>query len=331
MALAVGGETVRESEVIKLFMRHLGRSGDIPLGDDAGALKLGDEWLIATNDMLVRRTDVPDVMTPEQVGFKAVTMNVSDVAAMGARPIGFLFSLGVPEDTDADYLDGIARGIAEALDHYRIPVLSADTNEADDLVVDGIALGLTPLPVTRTGARPGDAVCLTGDVGRALAGYLVWKNGLDVSKETLKALYEKFLRPVARSGEGERLAGTATSAIDVSDGLSKELYLISGNSGVRIEIELESLPVRSEVFEVAELAGLDPYHIALGSGEEFELLFTVPPDKIDELGFEFTVIGTVNEGSGVYCRSGDGLRRLPLLGWEHLSSTGGRIYRPLFR
>jgi len=322
---------VRESEIIDLFISHFKRQGDIPLGDDAGALKLGDEWLIATNDMLVRKTDVPDVMTPEQVGFKVVTMNVSDVAAMGARPIGFLFSMGVPEGIGAEYLEGIARGMAEALDYYRIPVLSADTNEADDLVVDGIALGLTPAPVTRSGARPGDVVCLTGDVGRALAGYLVWKNGLDVSDKTRRVLYDRFLHPVARSTEGERLSGIATSAIDVSDGLSKELYVISRNSGVRIEVELESLPVREEIFEIAELMGIDPYHIVLGSGEEFELLFTVPPHKIEELGFEFTVIGVVKEGNGVYYRSGGRVQELPLVGWEHLSSKNGGIYRPLFR
>ncbi|MCD6373558.1 MAG: thiamine-phosphate kinase, partial [Thermococcus sp.] len=109
---------MRESEIIDLFLRHLKRQGDLPLGDDAGALRLGERWLVATNDMLVRRTDVPDVMTPEQVGFKAVTMNVSDVAAMGAEPVGFLFSLGVPQGLDADYLEGVARGIGDALDFY---------------------------------------------------------------------------------------------------------------------------------------------------------------------------------------------------------------------
>lgn len=143
--------------------------------------------------MLVRKTDVPDIMTPEQVGFKAVTMNVSDVAAMGAEPIGFLFSLGLPEGLDEDYIEGIARGIGEALDYYKIPVLSADTNEADDLIIDGIALGKTKRLLTRSGAKPGDLVCVTGDIGRAFAGYLVWKYGLEVSESTRKALYEKFL------------------------------------------------------------------------------------------------------------------------------------------
>ena len=221
------GEIVRESEVIKLFMRHLGRSGDVPLGDDAGAIRFSEEWLVATNDMLVGKTDVPDIMSPEDVGFKAVTMNVSDVAAMGARPIGFLFSLGIPAGLDEDYLEGIARGMGKALDHYDLPVISADTNEADDLIIDGIALGITRVPLLRSGARPGDVVCLTGDIGRALAGYLVWKKGLNVEERLRDALYEKFLRPIARVEIGVRLSGVANSAIDVSDGLSKELYLLA--------------------------------------------------------------------------------------------------------
>jgi len=185
---------MRESEIIELFLRYLNRQGDLPLGDDAGALRLGDRWLVATNDMLVRKTDVPDIMTPKQVGFKVVTMNVSDIASMGARPIGFLFSLGIPGDVGSDYLEG--RGIGEALDFYGLPVLSADTNEADDLIIDGIALGLAERPLTRSGAKPGELLCVTGDLGRALAGYLVWKNGLEVSD--VKTLYEKFLEPRAR-------------------------------------------------------------------------------------------------------------------------------------
>ncbi|WP_456320784.1 AIR synthase related protein, partial [Palaeococcus sp. (in: euryarchaeotes)] len=132
-----------EREIINLFMKHFKNQGDLPLGDDTGALKLGDEWLVATNDMLVKSTDVPEIMTPEQVGFKVFTMNISDVASMGAEPIAFLFSLGVPKDFDMDYLEGIAKGIAKASEFYSTPIISADTNEACDLIIDGIALGKT--------------------------------------------------------------------------------------------------------------------------------------------------------------------------------------------
>jgi len=311
---------VRESEIIALFLKHLNRQGDLPLGDDAGALRLGEKWLVATNDMLVRKTDVPDIMTPEQVGFKAVTMNVSDVAAMGARPLGFLFSLGIPGDLGSDYLEGIARGIGEALDFYGLPVLSADTNEADDLIIDGIALGVAERLLTRSGAKPGELVCVTGDLGRALAGYLVWKNGLDVDDAVREALYEKFLKPKARVGEGIALSKVASSAIDVSDGLAKELHILAEMSAVGIEVYPERLPIGEGVGEVAGLLGLDPVEVALASGEEFELVFTVPRNLVKSITFEFSIIGRTFEGKGVYLVSEGRKNPLPPLGWEHLGN-----------
>ncbi len=310
---------MRESEIIDLFLKHLRNQGDLPLGDDAGAIRLGNGWLVATNDMLVRKTDVPEVMTPEQVGFKAVTMNVSDVAAMGAKPIGFLFSLGVPGDLERGYLEGIAEGIGKALGFYDIPVLSADTNEADDLVIDGITLGMTKKPLTRSGARPGELVCVTGDIGRALAGLLVWKKDLDVSPSVKRALYEKLLEPKARVREGMALSGVASAAIDISDGLSKELHLLARMSKVGIEIRSDSLPIHGSVFEVADLLGLNPVEIALASGEEFELVFTLPEESVEILGFDCTPIGRTFRGTGIYITTGEKREEMPLLGWEHLS------------
>ncbi|QDA31110.1 thiamine-phosphate kinase [Thermococcus indicus] len=322
---------MRESEIISLFLRHLKRQGGLPLGDDAGAIKLGDEWLVATNDMLVRKTDVPEVMTPEQVGFKAVTMNVSDVAAMGAKPVGFLFSLGVPENLSGEYLEGIAKGIGEAIEFYGVPVLSADTNEADDLIIDGIALGRTKRLLTRSGARPGDLVCVTGDLGRALAGLLVWKHGLDVPEKIREPLYEKLLEPRARVEEGTKLSKLANAAIDVSDGPSKELHLLARMSGVRIEVEAQKLPVREEAREVAKALGLDPIEMALASGEEFELIFTIPENLLEELPIRCTVIGRVLEGAGVYITTDGKRREMPVLGWEHLNRGVKGTYREMFR
>ncbi len=308
-----------EREIIELFMRHLKLQGDLPLGDDAGAIKWESGWLVVTNDMLVRTTDVPDIMTPEQVGFKIFTMNVSDVAAMGATPIGFLFSIGVPRDFEMEYLEGISRGIAKASEFYRTPIISADTNEACDLIIDGIALGKTKRLLTRSGAKIGDLVCVTGDVGRALAGLKVYFESLEVGERTRKALYEKLLEPKARVKEGQVLSKYANATIDISDGMSKELHLIAKMSGVKILIDSEKLPIRKEVFEVAELLGLDPIEIALASGEEFELIFTIAKKHLDKLDFDFAAIGRVEKGEGVYLRRYEKIEKMPILGWEHLS------------
>ena len=308
-----------EREIIELFMRHLKLQGDLPLGDDAGAIKWESEWLVVTNDMLVRTTDVPDIMTPEQVGFKVFTMNVSDVAAMGATPIGFLFSIGVPRDFEMEYLEGISRGIAKASEFYRTPIISADTNEACDLIIDGIVLGKTKRLLTRSSAKIRDLVCVTGDIGRALAGLKVYFESLEVGERTRKVLYEKLLEPKARVKEGVVLGRYANSAIDISDGMSKELHLIAKMSGVKILIDSEKLPIRKEVFEVADLLGLDPIEITLASGEEFELIFTIPEEHLNKLDFDFTVIGRVEKGEGVYLRRYEKIEKMPILGWEHLS------------
>ena len=308
-----------EREIINLFMKHFKNQGDLPLGDDTGALKLGDEWLVATNDMLVKSTDVPEIMTPEQVGFKVFTMNISDVASMGAEPIAFLFSLGVPKDFDMDYLEGIAEGIAKASEFYSTPIISADTNEACDLIIDGIALGKTKRLLTRSGANAGDLVCVTGDIGRALAGLKVYFENLNIGERTRKMLYDKLLEPKARIKEGQILSKYANSAIDISDGMSKELHLIAEMSGVKILIDSEKLPIQEEVFEVAGLLGLDPIEVALASGEEFELIFTIPEEHLNKLDFDFTVIGRVEKGEGVYLRRNGKLEKMPVLGWEHLS------------
>ena len=316
---------LKESEIISLFLKYLRRQGDLPLGDDAGAVRFGNSWLVVTNDMLVRKTDVPNVMTPEQVGFKAVTMNVSDVAAMGAKPVGFLFSLGIPGDTSIEYLEGIAKGMEDALDFYKLPVLSADTNEADDLIIDGIALGTTERLLTRSGARPGDLVCVTGDIGRSLAGYLVWSKELVVGERTRNVLYEKFLEPKARVREGVELSKLASSAIDISDGLAKELHLIARMSGVGMEIRVDALPIREEVHEVAVLLGVSPVELALASGEEFELVFTMRSEHLEELDFEFSVIGRVTKSRGIYLVEDNGKKALPRLGWEHLTEFQMKI------
>lgn len=302
-------------------MKHFKFQGDLPLGDDAGAIKIGEEWLVATNDMLVGTTDVPEIMTPEQVGFKVVTMNVSDLAAMGAKPLGFLFSLGVPRNFDMEYLERVAKGIARASTFYNIPILSADTNEACDLIIDGIALGKTERLLLRSNAKPGDLVCVTGDIGRALAGLKMYFENLEIEVRIRKVLYEKFLKPKARIREGQILSKYANAAIDISDGMSKELHLIAEMSDVRIVIDSEKLPIRREVFEVAEILALDPIEIALASGEEFELIFTIPEEHLSKIDFDFTVIGKVEKGEGVYLKRKNKLEKMPILGWEHLTKS----------
>ncbi|WP_048146545.1 thiamine-phosphate kinase [Pyrococcus abyssi] len=299
---------MREGEIISLFMKHFERHS---LGDDAGFIKLNNSWLLVTSDMLVWKTDVPDFMTPEDAGRKVVTMNVSDIAAMGGRPMAFFFSLAVPGDVSEDILRGIARGINEGSKVYKLKIVSGDTNEADDIIIDGGSLGIGKRLLLRSNAKPGDLVCVTGDLGRPLTALLLWMRGEKIPRE----IEEKARNPRARVEEGVKLSSLANSAIDISDGLSKELWEIANASNVRIIIEEERLPISDSVKEIVS----DPVKVALASGEEFELLFTIPREKVEELDIDFKIIGRVEGGNGVYIKRGRKIEELEVLGWEHLA------------
>ncbi|AEC51349.1 thiamine monophosphate kinase [Pyrococcus sp. NA2] len=301
---------MKESEIIEMFLNEFENH---KLGDDAGFRKLNDSWLLITTDMLVWKTDVPDFMTPEEVGKKVVTMNVSDIAAMGGKPLSFFFSLAVPRDIKKNILKGIAKGISKGAKEYDIEIVSGDTNEASEIIIDGGALGIARRLLLRRNAKPGDVVCVTGELGRPLLALLLWLRGIDIPKEIL----EKAKNPKARVEEGLELSEVANSAIDISDGLSKELWEIARASEVKIVIEEEKIPVNEKVAEMSS----DPTKIALASGEEFELVFTLPKERTKELSFDFTIIGRVERGRGVFIKRRDKVEKLPILGWEHM--TGG--------
>ncbi|MFA4701044.1 thiamine-phosphate kinase [Pyrococcus kukulkanii] len=299
---------MKESEIIRVFMSEI---KDKILGDDAGYIKFNEDWILITTDMLVWRTDIPDFMKPEDAGRKVVTMNVSDIAAMGGKPKAFFFSLGVPKDIDENLLRRIAKGIREGSRRYKIRVISGDTNDVSEIVIDGGALGIGKRLLLRSNAKPGDVVCVTGELGRPLLALILWSKGEDIPREVL----EKARDPQARVEEGKILSEVANAAIDISDGLSKELWEISMASSVKIVIEEDALPIHPTVKELSH----NPTEIALSSGEEFELIFTISPENIPDIPFDFTVIGKVEKGRGVYIK---GKGEMPILGWEHFVGFG---------
>lgn len=306
-----------EEELILAGISEIRRKVE-EFGDDGGAFRLGDVWVVITNDMLVESSDVLPSMSPEDVGFKVVTMNASDLAAMGAEPKFFAFSAGFREG-DAEFARRLFRGINEGLGHYGMELISADTNSSRELIVDGIAVGFAKKLLRRGGARPGQLVCVTGELGRPLSALLVELKGMNASKHVREKLMEKLLRPVARVEEGMELSEVASSAIDVSDGMVKELKAIASASGVGVVVEAERVPVCREVREFCEENGLDVFEIAMNSGEEYELLFTIDGDRLGELDFDFTVIGKVVEGSGVWVEREGERREARDSSWRHFS------------
>lgn len=264
--------------------------------EDAFVFPVGDRLASLTIDTLVGTTDVPPQMTPFQIGWKSVIMNLSDLAAMGSQPQYFMCSFTLPEDYPVLEL---VKGIQAGCESYACSYSGGDINEGA-LSISGVALGFSDTVMLRSGAREGDKVGITGDVGRVYAGF---KKDSYISE----VLQEKMVNPQARVSEG--LSLKAHSCIDISDGLSSELHHIANDSHVRIDIDSEKIPIHEEVINMARSMGELPVDWALKSGEEYELVYT---DSTISTG---THIGEVSKGSGVFL---DGTP-LPVTGWEHFS------------
>jgi len=300
-----------ESEVIRRLLARL-PSGEliVPPGDDSASIATGQETL-ATADLLVegRHFDLA-FSSPADVGFKAISANASDIAAMGGRPRYALLSVGAPGATPVSLMEGLYDGVAEAARAYGVTVAGGDTVGADELVVSVAMLGEPGAGgvVRRAGARAGDLLCVTGELGASAAGLsLLRAAGADVSA---RALAERFPNMIAahrrgnarvREGEAAAVAG-ARAMIDVSDGLLADAGHIGERSGVRVLIDARAVPRAPGVEDVEAWAGAEG--LALSGGDDYELCVAIAPDDLDALTRALaptavTVVGRFVEGAGV--------------------------------
>ncbi len=318
-----------ERSTIELFALVLGscEMAEVGIGDDAAVLRMGDALIVVSCDMVREKTHLPREMTPEQAGSYAVNVNLSDLAAMGARPEALLFSFGLPADKDEEYVRRLATGIKRACDAHGVCVAGGDTKEHSEVVISGFALGIAERGyLTRSGARPGDVLCITGSVGSAAAGFYCLTRGIEHPDR------ENFLRaalePQARVREGLLLAGRASACIDVSDGLAWSLHELARRSGAGFEVYEELLPCPEGVKEVAALAGVPEEEVVFHKGGDFELLFAADREVLPELIEEFkrrklmpvTQIGRIVErGSWLVTEKGE-RRELPARGYDAFKS-----------
>ncbi|MGH7713318.1 MAG: thiamine-phosphate kinase [Gemmatimonadaceae bacterium] len=232
------------------------------LGDDAAVLDApAGEYLVVSTDTSVENVHFRrGWLTSEEIGYRSAMAATSDLAAMGARPLGMTVALALPHDWTED-LGRVADGIGEAARQARCPIIGGDLARAEALHCAFTVLGAAMHPVRRSGARPGDVVYVTGQLGGPGSALRALARG----EEPAAADRERFARPVARIREGIWAATHGASAmIDLSDGLVSDAEHLATASGVRLTIDLERLPV---------LPGCDPRDAAR-SGEEYELLFT---------------------------------------------------------
>lgn len=280
--------------------------------DDTAITQLNDTNLISTCDMLIQSRHFPKGMSYYDMGFKSVTVNVSDLAAMGAEPLGFLLSIAIPKNLEIDDFKQIIDGVLGACDFYEIPLIGGDTNEASEIIINGTALGLTDKPLMKDTYHMGDLICVTGDIGLAALGF-----ELDV----LDNIYVKrALKPEARIREGLILRDYATSATDITDGLASELYTIK-KDGFGFMIHEEMFDVSDEYKRIAGELGLDYLDLMLHVGEDFELLFTISKENLGKLTIDCKVIGEVTDSDVVELTLENGfVERIENRGYEHYVS-----------
>jgi thiamine-monophosphate kinase len=251
----------------------------------------------------------------------SVAVSLSDVAAMGARPLGVVAAMGIPGDTDVAFVEDIARGMDRCARTYGTEIVGGDTDQHRELTMVTTALGLVRKDAVklRSGAKPGDVLCVTGYLGTPAAAYKVLIEGRAVSSSDRQVLIRRFFRPEPRLGEGMILSDYpgVTAMMDISDGLGKSVYELATASKVGFVVYGDKLPVMDEARRVAKDRA-ELLDMAICFGGEFELLFTVAPTDVDIIkGVNFTVIGKVAE-SGLTLDDNGRKSEISCKGYEHL-------------
>ena len=277
-------------EDFKSFIRPEGRVGP---GDDAAVI---EKDIVITTDIVTFDRHFPIGMTYEQFGWYAAAVNFSDLAAMGARPIGFTAALALPPTLDSQNAYDIMSGIDQCAEFCGTGIIGGDTKNGPGIVA-GTAIGTMDgrAPMLRSGARPGDVVAVTGPLGGPAAGFAAIENDIDCPEAR-----ESLFMPIPRVSEGIELAssGIVSSCIDLSDGLGTALNTICKASGVGIDVEFSFLQHEKYVDEISQKTGIPLEKLLIGWGGEYELMFTADPDRLKKLydsEIEFSIIGMVND------------------------------------
>ncbi len=272
----------------------------LAIGDDAAVLDVSaDRKLVVAVDTLVADVHFPASSAPADIGYRALAVNLSDLAAMGAQPAWFTLSLSLPK-SDAQWLEQFASGLFELANEFGIPLVGGDTVKGPLVVTVQIAGEVeADRWLTRSGAHVGDAVMISGATGEAAGGLAAIQRAL-ATTDAIRELQSRFLRPRPRVQLGRELRSLASAAMDVSDGLLADLDKLCAASGCGAQVDVEALPKSAALSATFDAATCDRF--ALAGGDDYELLFTIPPQELaraEQLGC--TRIGVVTAESGVVC------------------------------
>lgn len=326
-----------EDQLIDRVRRKLPQASDglrIGVGDDAAVIRPAGraEWVVTTDAFLENVHFIKGVHPARSVGYKALARATSDLAAMGARTRYFLLTLALPDSETSKWLDDFLRGMAQAARQFGLVLAGGDTTQCLSVLISLTVIGEADpgRAILRSGARPGDLICVSGRLGEAELGLRLLQEGLH-TKSPWKKLMKKHFYPEPRLEIGRWLAEyrCATAMIDTSDGLSTDLGHLCKASEVGAKIWSEKIPILSIPDDLKRI-GLDPLQLALNGGEDYELVFTMPntmawllPRKL--AGVPITTIGEITRGKGINLVGPDGHSEpLHPEGWDpFLKRTSG--------
>ena len=312
-------------------------STEVSIGDDAAVINPEGKKVVITTDVLAEGVHFNLGYVPlKHLGYKAVVVNLSDIAAMNATPTQILVSLAMSNRFPVEALEEIYEGIALACKHYKVDLVGGDTTSSTSgLVMSITAIGLEDSEniVKRNGAKPNDLLVVTGDLGGAYMGLQILEREHSVylanpdmqpEMEGYDYILERQLKPEARTDIKKTLKELdiqPTSMIDVSDGLSSEILHLSDQSKVGFHLYEEKVPMDSLTISTAEELNLNPIMCALSGGEDYELLFTIAPEDFEKIRNhpDFSIIGhavDLQQGNYLVARGSNELIPLNAQGWD---------------
>lgn len=284
----------------------------VPAGDDAAVVEITPGCrVLYTCDCMVESVHFLPTAKGRDVGYKLMASNISDIAAMGGIPRYAVVNLVTPAETEVAWLEAVYEGMRECSQQYSVAIVGGDTSRGPAVTISVSLIGeVEPnRELLRSGAQVGDLVCVTGALGGSAAGLQVVLGRVSSKHPAADFVLSKHYRPQPRVREGLALAAlNCRCANDISDGLASEAREIATSSGVGVELIAEDIPIREEVRAIAAECGIDPLEWALCGGEDYELVFTVPPESIVAVQEALPcvkVVGAVTQGCGVHLRRGE--------------------------
>jgi thiamine-monophosphate kinase len=304
------------------------------IGDDCAVLETAkDDTVLVTTDTLIEGIHfTSQTLSAEDLGWKSLAVNISDIAAMGGTPTAAFFSIGMAQDAEVSFLEAFLCGFNALAEQTAVALAGGDTVESpSSMVITITLLGHCPKdrPVYRSGAQKGDDIWVSGPLGNAAAGLFLLLNKAPSDHAGHETLIKAHQKPKPRLEMGKALGqrGLANAMIDISDGIAKDLGHICQESNTGAIIEGPSIPMSKQMMGLAAQEGKDPMVWALHGGEDYELLFTASTQQRKDVeaitettqGFPATRIGTITKGDGVKIETNGGIEELLTGGYRHFS------------